>query len=1001
MALRFDEKSTLADPRIFALNRLPAHSDHKFYSSHAQAERDCRDDLLLSLNGVWRFHYASRLADAPVDFWLGDGQGEGWGEIVVPSNTELQGYGAPQYVNTMYPWDGVEALPLGALPEKNGVGSYLRELSLPADFAGKRLIFSFEGVQSAFALWVNGHFLGYSEGSFTTAEFDAGAFLRPGVNQVAVRVYQYCSGSWLEDQDYWRLSGIFRDVTLYALPECHVADLKVTTALSDDYSQAELTAQLRLLGDAPVISARLLNRAGLSVAHDNAPDGHVSLSLAAPLLWSAEAPNLYTLELTVRRGDGTLTEVVRQQVGFRRLELADGVYRINGKRILFCGVNRHEFSHLGGRAITYDEMLWDVICMKRSNINAVRTSHYPNSSRFYELCDQYGLYVLDEANLESHGTWQKLGVVAKCGEGVLPDDKPAWRDVCLDRARSMLKRDKNHPCVVIWSCGNESYGGKTIFEMAELFRALDPGRAVHYEGIFHDRRYDATSDFESRMYAKVTEAEAYLGATPKKPFLLCEYSHAMGNSCGGLRKYTELAWRYPMYQGGFLWDFIDQAILTRTPDAAEFLAYGGDFSDRPTDCNFCGNGLVFADRTETPKLCEAKACYAPFHIEVTEGGAKIHNRTNFTDLSDYTLLWTLEENGAELCRAQVSAALAPGETAIVEAPFPLPAETKHPQALTLSVRTKRDTLWALAGHEVAFGQYIRDGAPTGRPVPPLRVVEGDVNIGIHGEGFSLLFAKDLGTLVSCRRDGAELLTGFPMPVFWRATTDNDRGNSFTVQSAQWKLASLYARPIRWEQTSGEGWAEVCYRYDLATRPAACCSVRWRVYGDGHVDVALDYQGVPGLPVMPLFALQLTLPGEFCRADWLAMGPQENYIDRHAGTRLCRFTTRPMDDVTPYLMPQECGNRTGVRELSVTRGDGHGLRFSSPHGMEASVLPYTAHELECATHRDGLPNSRHTVVRLAERVCGVGGDDSWGAPVHPEYLLDAGVDHHLSFTMELI
>ena len=969
----FDERAALSNPRIFEINRLPARSDHRFYTSPARAEADDRSDVVLSLNGDW-------------------------GGLTVPGHPELQGCGVPQYVNTMYPWDGVEQIPLGALPAENAAVDYRRTFSLPEDFEGKRLVLSFQGVQPALALWVNGTFLGYGEDSFTPSEFDATALLRPGVNEILARVYRYCTGLWLEDQDYWRLTGIFRDVELHALPMCHVADLRVDASLNGDFTEGAVEMSVRLEGPVGSCSARLLDGDGIPAA-----EGFPRMSLAAPNLWSAESPYLYTLELTVKDGDGAVAEVVRQRVGFRRLELVDGVYCINGKRLLLNGVNRHEFSPDKGRAIGYEEALWDVKCMKRSNINAVRTSHYPNSSVFYDLCDQYGLYVLDEANLESHGTWQKMGVVAKDGADVLPDDKAAWREACLDRARSMLERDKNHPSVVIWSCGNESYGGKTIFEMAQLFRALDPSRGVHYEGVFHDRRYDATSDFESRMYAKAAEAEEYLKGSPQKPFLLCEYSHAMGNSCGALSKYTDLAWKYPQYQGGFLWDFIDQALWKEDGTGNPYLAYGGDFGDRPTDYNFCGNGLVFADRSETPKLQEVRRCYAPFSVSMTADGAEIENRTLFTDLGDYDLTWTAECCGVERARADGTARLAPGKKETLPCPLaPLPDDGLL-WTVNLSVRLRQDVLWAEAGHEVAFGQYIREGAasqPAGS-ASDLRVVEGDVNVGIHTGRISWLFSKQMGTLVSGKKDGAEYIEGLPMPTFWRAVTDNDRGNGFPARSAQWKLASLYAVPAAWRLTRGDGWAEMCYTYALSTTPAANCTVAYQVHADGRLTVSLDYKGVPGLPVMPLFGIALPLPGALNQADWLALGPAENYLDRREGARLCRFTTRPADDVTPYLMPQECGNRTGVRVLSVADAEGHGVRFTALGNLEASVLPYTAHELEHALHRRELPAPRRTVVRLAARVCGVGGDDSWGAPIHSEFLIDGEADQHLSFMMELI
>lgn len=998
---QFDELATLQNPEIFAINRLPSCSDHLFYSSNEAMRQQNREDIGLSLDGRWRFHYADCLADRPADFFLGDGHGEGWGEIAVPANIELCGYGMPHYVNTMYPWDGIEKLQNGELPARNSVGSYLRTIELPDSFVGKQLLLEFEGVQSAFAVWVNGSFVGYSEDSFTTHRFDATSLLHSGTNTVAVRVYKYSTASWLEDQDYWRLSGIFRSVSLLALPSTHLVDLRVDTVLDDGLTHAAVTARVKLAGAPCTATAQLVAPDGTECASAELCGDTLSMAVERPSLWSAEHPNLYELIITLTAPDGTVVEVTSQPVGLRRLEMRDKVYYINNKRIVFNGVNRHEFSHCRGRAVNEQEMLWDIECLKRNNINAVRTSHYPNNSRFYDLCDRYGLYVIDEANLETHGTWQKMGAVEQKPDTVLPDDKPEWREACLDRARSMLERDKNHPCVVIWSCGNESYGGKTIWEMAELFRELDGSRAVHYEGVFNDRRYNDSSDFESRMYSKAADVEQYLQDNPTKPFILCEYAHAMGNSVGALHKYTELARKYPLYQGGFIWDYIDQAIIKTNRYGDEFLAYGGDFADRPTDYHFCGNGLVFADRTETPRMQEVRHCYAPFAVTITADGAAVRNDTLFTDLADYTLVWTAECDGHETLRVEQRQPLAPGASIVIALPFAAEAAPHETLSITLAIQLAADTDWSEAGYTVASGQLVCEAVPQLLPAPPVTVVEGDVNIGIHGNDWSLVFAKNMGTVISCRKGCTELLEGLPMPTFWRATTDNDRGNGLSMRCAQWKIASLYALPTDCRLEQGNGCATVSFDYDLNTMPAARCTVSYCADGNGRVTVTLQYKGTQGLPDMPLFGMQYSMSADFDRVEWFANGPDENYIDRMQGARLCRFATTPTTDLTHYLLPQECGNRTGVQELTVTDKAGRGLRITAVGLLEASVLPYTAHELESAWHKHDLPAVHHTILRLAQQVCGVGGDDSWGAPVHSEYLLDSAVDRKLQFVMELI
>ncbi|WP_312645413.1 glycoside hydrolase family 2 TIM barrel-domain containing protein [Hydrogenoanaerobacterium sp.] len=995
----FIEKEVLENPEIFEINRLGAHSDHRFYSSIENAQQEIGTDLCTSLNGVWSFEYAKNLESASKNFWKLTPGNFFESSIRVPANIELCGFGQPHYVNTMYPWDGVEDLLPGQIPQNNPVGSYLREIIWNEGSGGERLVLSFEGVQSAFGVWVNGEFVGYSEGSFTTAEFDISGRLVAGSNTLAVRVYKYSSGSWLEDQDYWRLFGIFRDVNLYRLPASHLEDIQIETEVSDNYLSAVVQVGYRLSGCTDVTVSAALSYQGTPVTGAESDGSPLHLNVPDPKLWSAEKPNRYQLLLTVKTGGtGETIEAVKMNIGIRRLEMTNGIYTINGSRIVFNGVNRHEFSHLNGRAVTRDEILWDILCMKRNNINAVRTSHYPNNTLFYELCDEYGLYVMDEANLESHGTWQKMGKVdPSC---VIPDDKPQWRQACLDRARSMLLRDRNHPSVVVWSCGNESFGGETIFLMSQLFRDADSSRAVHYEGVFHDRRYSDTSDFESRMYAKVPEIEAYLNNNPQKPFLSCEYSHAMGNSNGALFKYTDLTRQYPMCQGGFIWDFIDQFIQTKSARGKDYLAYGGDFSDRPTDYNFCGNGLVFANRQESSKMAEVKALYAPFCVQPDENGVTITNRTLFCNLNEFDVFWRVERDGIPVQSGSFEGNLPAGESKH----FPIEPEVQISTGITVvevAVRLKHDTPWAKVGYEIAFGQYTTGEMYIEHREAALQTVQGDVNIGVYGRGFGILFSKMLGTVVSLKSGETELLDGFPTPTFWRATTDNDRGNGFSIACAQWKLASLYAHCVDCSLQAEKDTVTVNFVYSLSTTPNTTCTVSYRIHGDGKIDVAMRYKGMSGLAVMPLFGMQLSLPCRFDNAQWFANGPQENHCDRKHGARLCRFSTSPAGDVTAYAIPQECGNRTGVHELLVRDDKGFGIRLLSVAGMEASVLPYTAHELENAWHSYDLPESHHTIIRLAKQQCGVGGDDSWGAPVHEEYLIDAQEDMYFEFTIEVI
>lgn len=529
------------------------------------------------LNGNWKFSYSVNPDNRPENFYQVDFNCAGWGDITVPGHIQLQGYGKPQYVNTMYPWDGLNEIRPPEIPQDhNPVGSYVKMFTVPENMTNKPVYISFQGVESAFYVWLNGKFVGYSEDSFTPAEFDLTPFLTEGENKLAVEVYQRSTGSWLEDQDFWRFSGIFRDVYLYTVPEIHVYDADVRAELNDAFTQGTLKVDLKLLsGDSSPskIVTELYDREGSLVSTRTIDTGDgkwsVTMDVENPKLWSAERPNLYKLYIQVFNEKGSLVEVIPQKVGFRRFELIDKIMHLNGERIVFKGVNRHEFNCRTGRAITKEDMLWDIKTLKQHNINAVRTSHYPNQSYWYDLCDEYGVYVIDEMNLETHGSWQKMGAVEPSWN--IPGNKPEWENIVMDRAVSMVERDKNHPSILIWSCGNESYAGEVILNVSKYFKKVDPSRLVHYEGVFHAREYNDTSDMESRMYAKPADIEEYLNAKPQKPYISCEYMHAMGNSLGGMYKYTDLEKKYPMYQGGFIWDYIDQSLIKKDRYGNEFL----------------------------------------------------------------------------------------------------------------------------------------------------------------------------------------------------------------------------------------------------------------------------------------------------------------------------------------------------------------------------------------------------------------------------------------------
>ena len=969
----------LENPEIFEVNRLCAHSDHEYFTEDG--------DLRQSLNGLWKFSYSEKPSERPADFYRNDVDVSGFDDIKVPGHIQLQGYDKPQYVNTQYPWEGQEQLVPPQIPQKrNPVGSYVKFFDVDNTLLGKKTYISFQGVETAFYVWLNGEFVGYSEDSFTPSEFDITPFIKEKDNKLAVEVYRYSTASWLEDQDFWRFSGIFREVYLYAVPEIHVRDMKVTADYRD--GSGVLSVKLDVIGGEHT-AKYTLKGANRTIKLDSCSDCFTAC-LSNILPWSAEEPNLYTLTAEIYDCD-KLIETAETKVGFRRFELKNGVMTLNGKRIIFKGINRHEWNAANGRVVSEADMLWDIRFMKQNNINAVRTSHYPNNSLWYKLCDEYGIYLIDETNLETHGTWQKMGV---CDPSTnVPASLPEWKAAVLDRAKSMYERDKNHASVLIWSCGNESYCGDDIAAMAEYFHEVDSTRLVHYEGVVHNRKYDYITDMESRMYAKPCEIEEYLANNPAKPYISCEYMHAMGNSLGGMKLYTDLEDKYEKYQGGFIWDFIDQALYK---DGR--LVYGGDFDDRASDYGFCTNGVVYADRSYSPKVRELKQLYSNIRINVKNGVLSIENRNLFIDTSGYIFRVTLEKNGEILETKDYRINVSAGETGSVKIGLAVP-ENGGEYVLTACAILENDTPWARKGHEICFAQEIFKTPEISVPkaVRKAEIVYGDFCIGVHGENFSMQFDKREGGVSSLVYNGNEFITRAPKISFWRAMTDNDIGANYPHEMAQWQIAGKCAKLLGHSVKENPDSVEITFNFAAPTVPAFNFNVIYTAFFDGTLGVRAEYHGVKGLPDMPVFAMDFMLKKQYKNFTFYGMGPDENYIDRDNGARLGLFTSTAQDNFTRYLNPQECGNRTGVRYVNLYDENGAGIGFvAGENPFEMSVLPYSVYELENAIHREELPEPNYTWVRIAAKQMGVGGDDSWGAPVHREYKISGDEKLTLEF-----
>lgn len=957
----------LENPEIFRVGRLDAHSDHHFYETEADMLWG-RETLRQSLNGKWKFCWSRNPKERPKEFYQEGADLKDFGEIQVPGHMELQGYGQIHYINTMYPWEGhVYLRPPHIDWADDPVGSYVKEFDLEENMRGKRVCVSFQGAEQAIYVWLNGVFIGYAEDTFTPSEFDLTDTLREQGNRLCVEVYKRSSAAWLEDQDFFRFSGIFREVFLYAKPEIHVEDLWVKAGVRNDYRTGTMKIQAKVSGkQCGSILWALSDKEGKTVRtgclyekekrtvkteEPDSRDGKIAcwemeqIDLVGIALWDVGKPNLYQLVLQVMDEEERLIEIVPYQIGFRRFEIRNKVMLLNGKRLFIHGVNRHEWNPHRGRAVTAEDMRRDIEILKKNNINAVRTCHYPNQSLWYQLCDEAGICVMDETNLESHGSWQKMGQCEPSWN--VPGSHTEWEACVLDRAASMLERDKNHPSILWWSCGNESYAGECIRSMSRYFHEKDPSRLVHYEGVFWNREFSDISDVESRMYASPKEVRHYLENDPQKPFLLCEYMHDMGNSIGGMGSYMKLSEEFPMYQGGFIWDYIDQALWYENPYGEQVLGYGGDFGDRPTDYAFSGNGILFADGTEKPAMQEVRYWYC-----------------------------TPEERKAFDDRNK-----------------------KAQEAAAAEIKKKRENLI----------EDMESGREKLRNY--LKVIHGDVMLGVKGNGFQVLFSYQDGGPVSLRYDGKECLYRAPRPAFWRASTENDKGNGFPSKSAVWFGADMFSSCVDCEvkeyakgkeialdprQTAMREPAKeqiekvkITYTYQTHTVLETEVQISYTVDTAGQILVELHYCGKKGLPELPLFGLRMVMPEYIKTVRWQGLSG-ETYPDRMAGGV---FGTHEGEVRIPdYLVPQECGNHMETCQMQIDAL--HIVMDEEPFAF--SALPYSPAELEGALHKEELPIPSRTVVTVLARMRGVGGIDSWGSDVEDPYHISGEEDISFSF-----
>ncbi|MBQ2392433.1 MAG: DUF4981 domain-containing protein [Clostridia bacterium] len=995
--------SILRDTYIHSQNTLKPHTNMRS-DKPCLFEGDAPDAVCL--NGVWKFAY-SEAENGYEGFEKSDYDVSSWDEIAVPSHIELNGYSAPRYINTGFTFTGKNDLNPPEIPpaEENPCGCYVTEFDMPETWKNdERKVICFQGVETAFCVYLNGEYVGYSEDSFTPSEFDITDYVKEKNNRLCVRVFRYSTAIWLEDQDFWRLSGIFRDVVVYRTPKVYLQDFFNQYTMTDNYTVADCSLRLSFENKSDADSehtytVRVMDKENVlfeqqgSIAVNAAAtvETVVDYKLNGITAWSCEVPKLYTLEII--SGDETIT----YDIGFKEIKICGTVVYINGQKLEIHGVNRHEFSITGGRVITREDIKTDLLTIKRNNINAVRTSHYPNVPYFYELCDKLGLYVMDETNLETHGSW---GYGGDYLDVAIPGNNPIWEAAVTSRAENMVMRDKNHASIISWSLGNESYGGTNFARMREKILSIDTSRFIHYEGVCHSPADDNfVSDVTSFMYQKPHDVIERM-KTETKPFLNVEYCHAMGNSCGNLYKYTDLHKKYDGYLGGFIWDYIDQALICENSRGDSFVAYGGAF-DMRGEFNFCGNGIVFADRTESPKMQEVKHCYAFVEIEPCKDRVYIKNRYNFTDLSEFDFTVTYLCNGEVIDKETIEVSLAPDKSAT----YPLCVKQDSGEiAVIVSMLLKNDTVYAEKGYEIAFGQYSyinekTESEPQAHtPLTLIRPYGGRAALTtVKGENFSVSFSSKNGSLISYRVGEKELLYNPIRPNFWRAMIDNEIGCEFDCKSSVWQNAGVFARYryMNFEKV-GEN-VEATIEYAPFKTSEAGLKVTYTVCPDGSIHTNVKYIGAVGLPKVPCIGLMLSLNG-FEDISWYGLGPAETYIDRCKGGKLGIYNSTVKEQFVPYLRPQDCGNHAYTRSMTLKNGDNI-ITITGDKPIDIEALHYTPHELESAAYPYELPAPYCTRVLVSGFMNGVGGDDSWGAPIHEEFTHNANEPLEFGFTMK--
>lgn len=992
------------NPGVFRINNEPAHASLIPYNDRDASltfERN-NSGLYKSLNGTWKFRYLRNPFQTPEDFPTDSLDESRWGKIEVPGNWQLQGsYDPPVFTNIQHPF---EADPPNVPDDYNPTGLYRTRFTVPEAWDGKQVFLHFDGIQSAGTVYINGKMVGYSEDAMTPAEYNITGFLRQGENLLAVQVLNWSDGSYLEDQDFWRLSGIYRDVYLFAAPSQHIRDFHVMTSLDENYTNATLKLNVAVknysstpaknlsvnvtLSDAdlkPVIEEKL--NVGSSGAGKETVV-KLEQEISNPLKWTAETPNLYVLTMELLDPSGKPLEVVSTKIGFREVEIRNGQLLFNGKPIEIKGTNRHEFDMYRGRALTRESMIRDIILMKRLNINAVRTSHYPNDPMWYSLCDEYGIYVMDEANIESHELWADRKYYIA--------EKPEWKAAWIDRGVSMVHRDKNHPCIFSWSMGNETGWGANFDAMYKAMKAIDPTRPIHYESKTPAyanvlSRYDIIST----MYPTLNDIVSLMNQDPTRPVIICEYAHTMGNSLGNFKKYWDLYYKYPRLQGGFNWDWVDQGLRSKDHAGREYwniVNYidGANASD----------GLINPDRVPQPETNEFKKIIQNIRVnDLGNGKVRLHNLFFFTTLENVIMEWELVRDGMVVQRGIIdNLKVNPQDSMEMSVPVNNELISKEGEYfLNLVFRTKHDLPYADKGYDIAKEQIaLKEGNLASKQPSagkkPLRVEKGDITV-ISGDGILIKVNSVTGQLISYKYRGSELIADPLKPCFWRVPTDNDEGGGEHGYATRWRKAGLdnFGIKVNSLNTSslndGSVLLETASTLSFRSGKTMTMNSRYTFHADGKIDFDMDLSLNDDFPPLARVGMQFAMPASYDNMKWYGRGPFESYQDRKVSAHVGLYHGPVADQHFDYVMPQENGNKTDVRWLSITDEAATGFQITGRQLMEVNVKDYSQEALNMAKTTHQLNRGNKTYVHLDLNQMGLGGDDSWTPRVHEEYLLN--------------